>query len=218
MLLFFGRVREVLLSDVNKKQREQGKIFLYTHSLTHTQKKSTDPVLVVIFPKGSSSTFSIKQKGGQQVGTHFLQDGAEGAEGTRPLGGQSVQEDLGAPLAALLRQDLLVLAQGEHLEVHQVGQHGAHVQLAQDLLPVLLEDPGLPSLPLPGEGPAAAPLMLLLLLMLLPLLPPDEPAPGAAAKHLQLEERHQNFFHGSVNAISDVWKAHSSRRGNHHAA
>lgn len=196
----------------------RARTFSYSHTHRRTE-QNTATVFVLIFPKGCSSTFSIKQKGGQQVGTHFLQDWAEGAEGTRPLGGQSVQEDLCAPLAALLRQDLLVLAQGEHLVVHQVGQHGAHVQLAQDLLPVLLEDPGCPSLPPSGEGPSAGPLLLLLLLlMVLSFLPPHEPAPGAAAKHLQLEERHQNFFHGSVNAGFDGGKAHRSRQGSHHAA
>lgn len=131
-------------------------------------------------------TFSVQQKGGEQVGAHLFQNGAEGAESSRPLGGQTVQEYLRPLLAALLSQDVLVLPQRENLVVHQVGQHGADVQLAQHLLPMLFEDPGRPSLPLPGARPLAGPLLL-------PLLLPHKPPLGAAAEHLEAEETHQNL-------------------------
>lgn len=155
-------------------------------------------------------TFSVQQKGGQQVGAHFFQHRTEGAESSWPLGGQTVQEYLRPLLAGLLPQYFLVFPQRENLVVHQVGQHGADVQLAQHLLPMLLEDPRRPSLLLPGARPLAGPLLL-------PLLLPHKPPLRAAAEHLQAEETHQNFYHSSVSAGPEGREAHRSRQGSNHA-
>lgn len=146
------------------------------------------------------------------MGAHFFQNGTEGAESSRPLRGQTVQEYLRPLLAGLLSQYFLVLPQGENLVVHQVGQHSADVQLAQHLLPMLFEDPRRPSLLLPGARPLAGPLLLLL-----PLLLPHKPPLGAAAKHLQAEETHQNLCESSVSAGPEGQEAHSSRQGSNHA-
>lgn len=146
------------------------------------------------------------------MGAHLLQNGTEGAESGRALGGQALQEYLRPLLAGLLPQYLLVFPQGENLVVDQAGQHGAHVQLAQHRLPVPLEDPGRPSLLPPAAGPPAGPLLLLL-----PLLLPHKPPLGAAAEHLQAEETHQNLEKSSVNAGPEGQEAHRSRQGSNHA-
>ncbi len=116
-----------------------------------------------------------------------------------------VQEYLRPFLAGLLSQYFLVLPQRENLIIHQVGEYGVDIQLAQDLLSVLFEDLGRPSLLLPGAWPPARPLLMPLLLLHKPLL-------GATAKHLQVEEAHQNFFHGSVNTVPKGGEAHISRQ------
>lgn len=122
-----------------------------------------------------------------------------------------VQENLCSSPAGPLAHYLLVLPQGEDLVEDQVGQHGVDVQLAEDLLPVLLEDLGGPPLLPPGAGPPAS------FLRLLPLLLPGEPLLGAAAEHLQVEETHQNFFRGSVNAVPEGEEAHISYQRRDHA-
>ena len=155
-------------------------------------------------------TFSFQQKAGEQVGTHFLQNSAERAECSRPLRGQMVQEYLRPLLAGLMSQYLLVLPQREHLVVDQVGEHGVDVQLVQDLLSVLFEDLICPPLLLPGAWPPASPLLLPLLLLHEPLL-------GATAEHLQAEETHQDFFHGSVNTGPKGGEVHISCQCSDHA-
>lgn len=122
-----------------------------------------------------------------------------------------VQEDLRPLPAGLLPQYFLVFPQREDLVVDQVGQHGADVQLAQDLLPMLSEDPGRPPLLLPGAGPLAGPLLL-------PLLLPHEPPLRAAAEHLQAEETRQDFSHSSVSAGPEGREVHPLCQGSDRAA
>ncbi|TNN87098.1 hypothetical protein EYF80_002853 [Liparis tanakae] len=114
-----------------------------------------------------------------------------------------VQEYLRPFLAGLVSQYLLILPQCENLIIHQVGKHGADVQLAQDLLAVPFEDLGRPSLLLPGARPPARPVLVPLLLLHEPLL-------RAAAKHLRVEGTHQSLFHDSVNAVPEGEEAFST--------
>lgn len=121
-----------------------------------------------------------------------------------------IQEYLCPFLAGLLSQYFLVLPQREDLIIHQVGKYSADIQLTQDLLSVLFEDLSCPSLLLPGAWPPARPLLL-------PLLLPHKPLLCAAAKHLQVEETHQNFFDGSVNTAPKGGEVHISCQGSNHA-
>lgn len=121
-----------------------------------------------------------------------------------------VQKYLRLLPAGVLSQYFLVLPQGEHLIIHQVGEHDADIQLTQDLLSVLFEDLSSPSLPLPGAWPPANTLLL-------PLLPPHEPPLCATAKHLQVEETLQNFFNGSVNTGLKGEEVHISCQESNHA-
>lgn len=102
-----------------------------------------------------------------------------------------VQEYLRTFLAGVLCQYFLILSKRENLIIHQVGKYNTDVQFSQNLLSVVFEDLSSPSLLFPGAWPLARPLLL-------PLLLPHKPLLCAAAKHLQVEETHQNFCHGSV--------------------